>query len=233
MEERRPIELPLWVHQEAIIIEANNHSHRYFNPEFLRQHGIVPLEWNCTRHGQDDDSAKITIGPSEWEMFSEELWIKARPSCDVETLMRRDDTQFPNTPKQLAKRFLASVPSLPSQKLWHYWEFSALCSNPLAWLTENALLKGVPPGISLVDASPSFQLTGGGLLLNIELRRVTIRNRDGETNLGFVFECQAARDAVLTVSQMIDECDNEPDRLALTEVTVRTLVGEGASHGDA
>ena len=212
----------LWIHQESTVISANSHDIWRFTPEFLITSDIVPESWVCAQATQSPDMVMIEIGPVQWRMTREQLWITGYPDCPLSHVIEDTD---PLLTSSVASNFLEATPYLPSQILWMFWQISAVIPDRDLWLLENFLSKGWPTAFGSVDLQPQLTVSLDDFAIQITVRNSFVQRRGQPQPLATIFDCYAWRTANQSPREMVSELEQGKGKLRLTELAIRHLSG--------
>ena len=223
----------LWIHQESAVISAEFHDVWRFTPELLLEEEIVSSSWVCYRATRSSDQISIQYGPSNWSMTQNELWITEYPdkslSTNVDTTSGDDEGGTTNIPV-LAHNFLATMPSLPSRRLWFFWRISAINRDRNQWMLENFLNRKWPAEMGTISLQPRLYVYLNDLLLDITIRNETYQ-RQGESALdSTTFDCFVSRGRNLAVGKMLEETERRTEWLQLLSQAIQHLLGNEESN---
>ena len=216
-------ETELWIHQESAVISAQSHDIWSFSPEFLLSTEIVPNHWECSRASRTQSTVDIRYGPTNWRMTESHLWIDTWPDCPSGTSLHLEGD--PITPL-MARRFLESVPHLPSRRLWFFWQISALVPDPLRWLFDNFSPREWPPGFTAADLEIEFTLRKDNWAVQMTVKNDQME-RNTESHNSLVFDCFVSVPTDQAVRNMIPSTDSWTDRVLVVEQAIKHLCERG------
>ena len=223
----------LWIHQESALITAEFHEVWRFTPEFLREEEIVSDLWACHRATRSSDEINIQYGPSHWSMTQNELWITEYPDkslpIDTETASGDGEEDQTNIPV-LAYNFLATMPSLPSRRLWFFWRISVINTDRTQWMLENFLNRKWPPEMGTIRLRPHLYVYLNDLLLDITIRNQTYQRRGENAPASTTFDCFVSSRRDMVVGDMLKETGNRSEWLRLLSKTILQLLRNEESN---
>ena len=215
----------LWMHQESAVISADSHDIWRLTPEFLVTSNVVPDSWVCRHATQSSDAATIQIGPVNWRMTREQLWITEYPDSPFADAIEGDNLPLIPT---VASNFLEVASYLPSQTLWLFWQISAINPDRHRWMLENFLAKGWPAGFGTPVPQPLLTVYLEDLIIQITVRNNLVRRRNEDRVEATTFDCFAWRGVNLSPREMVSDLEQRTERLLLVERAIRQLLENGS-----
>ncbi len=215
----------LWIHQESVVISAESHDVWRFTPEFLVGSEIVPEEWPCRQATQSPDEVTIQFGPSRWVMTPTTLWITTHPNRSLKD--DGSDVEGPIAPI-LATNFLATVPYLPSRRLWLFWQISAINPDRDRWMLETFLSGGWPSELGTVSLQPRLTVLWDDFTIQVTIRNENPPRLGEPRGESTTFDCYVSRGLDQTPEDMVLDITKKTERLLAVERTIKQLLGNGS-----
>ena len=190
----------LWVDQESAIISARNYDLSWFTPEFLLTE-VGREGWTCSRSTRALDEIEIDIGPIEWRITEQHLWITWHPNCSLQESLEptppaegpEDGPEEGRFISDVATDFLQAAPYWPYRQFWYFWRLSALNPTPEQWILNKFAPADWLTGFQVTSVRPILNLhTDDGLRLQVNIHGGT---RQQPSESAVIFDCHLSQPA--------------------------------------
>ncbi len=220
----------LWVHQASAVIAAESHDIWEFTPEFLMSNGLALPDWECVQATRNPDGVVIQYesnqyGLIQWRMDERNLWITSRPDYSIDYEVQFNANHIIPV---LSRRYLDSVPFLPTREIWFFWDISAIVADPQSWMHNNFLNHGWTSEFEYASIQPVVSLYVDNIRFNVTVRPELSHRRGAPFDNSITFECYANNQAIRRPSDLMDECRQWGARVSVFRRIINHLLLGGS-----